>query len=242
MLARRLAARPELDATLSLAGRTTAPMLPPIPYRVGGFGGAEGLAAWLREHRIGALVDATHPFAAQMSRHAAAASLSAGVPLLALTRPPWTPAPGDRWTEVPDAEAAAGALGAAPRRVFLTVGRLSLPAFEAAPQHRYLARTIDRPDPAPRLPHLDLVQERGPFSADRERALMEGWGAQVLVTKNSGGEATRGKLDAARALGLPVIAIARPLRPAVETVHDACAVLDWLERHRAAASPAPRGV
>ncbi|GGK55371.1 cobalt-precorrin-6A reductase [Salinarimonas ramus] len=235
-LAHLLAARSDLPATLSLAGRTSAPRAAPIPTRVGGFGGVEGLVAYVKAQRIRAVVDATHPFAARMSRNAAQACRLAGVHLLALVRPEWTPAPGDRWTRVPDMAGAVAALGEAPKRVFLTVGRLELAAFEAAPQHAYLVRTID-PVGAVALPDLVEIRHRPPFDEPAERALMQAERIDVLVTKNSGADATRPKLDAARALGLPVIVVERPPRPpGVETVARAQEALAWLERVHA---PAP---
>ncbi|WP_349371636.1 cobalt-precorrin-6A reductase [Salinarimonas sp.] len=235
-LAHRLAARPDLPATLSLAGRTSAPRAAPLPTRIGGFGGVEGLVAFLRSEGVRAVVDATHPFAARMSRNAAEACRSAGVPLLALVRPEWTPGPGDRWTIVPDMAGAVAALGVAPKRVFLTVGRLELAAFEAAPQHAYLVRTID-PVGEVALPDLVEIRHRPPFDEAAERALMEAERIDVLVTKNSGAAATRPKLDAARALSLPVIVVARPARPeGVETVATPQEALAWLERGHA---PAP---
>ena len=131
------------DVTLSLAGRTAAPKAEPVPTRIGGFGGAEGLAAWMREDGTDLLVDATHPFAARMCVNAAEAAARAGIPLLAIRRPPWTREPGDRWTEVDTVADSVAALGEAPRRVFVTVGRLELAAFAAAPQHDYVVRTIE---------------------------------------------------------------------------------------------------
>ncbi|WP_181704200.1 cobalt-precorrin-6A reductase [Chthonobacter albigriseus] len=238
-LAQLLAERRDMEATLSLAGRTRDPAPQPIPMRVGGFGGPEGLATYLTENGIGALVDATHPFAARMSFNAAEAAATAGVPLAALTRAPWTPVPGDVWTEVDDLAAAAAALGKKPRRVLLTVGRLGLGDFESAPQHAYLVRSIDPPGEVP-LPHARVILERPPFDEGSERALMQAERIDVLVTKNSGGKATAGKLAAARALGLPVILVRRPPRPDVTTFHDPAAVMTWLIRH--ARAPAARGV
>lgn len=234
-LARALAARPEFDALLSLAGRTTKPAPQPLPTRIGGFGGAAALAVFLREGGYDAIVDATHPFAERMSFNAAEAAREASVPLVALVRPPWTAGPGDDWTEVPDAGAAADALGEQARTVFLTVGRLSLPAFAVAPQHHYVIRSIDPPDPADLPPRHRLVLDRGPFDTAAEERLMRDAGIEVVVTKNSGGAATEGKLVAARQLGLPVIMIARPGRPGVPELHDVAQVLDWLAGHR----PAP---
>lgn len=228
-LARLVAGRPEIDAVLSFAGRTLAPVPPPIPHRIGGFGGADGLAAYLRAEGIGAVVDATHPFAVRIAANAVAASAAAGVPLAVLSRPPWSPVDGDRWTQVDDAAAAARALGPEPRRVFLTVGRLELDAFAAAPHHAYLVRTVDPPDPPPPLPRLTQIQGRGPFAEADERALMEREGVEVVVTKNSGGTATHGKVAAARALALPVIVIRRPPGSGAGTVlHATGAALDWL--------------
>jgi precorrin-6A/cobalt-precorrin-6A reductase len=152
-LAAALAARPDLPAILSFAGRTKAPLLPSIPSRIGGFGGVDGLAAYLTAMKTPLVIDATHPFAAQMSQNAAQACARLGVPRLTFTRRPWTPELGDSWIEVADIEAAVDALGEAPAHVFLTVGRLSLGAFKRAPQHSYVARSIDQPEPSELPPH-----------------------------------------------------------------------------------------
>jgi precorrin-6A/cobalt-precorrin-6A reductase len=230
-LAAHLAGRRDLSATLSLAGRTSFPKPAPVPTRIGGFGGVEGLGRWLTEHRVGAVVDATHPFAAVISRNAAAACAQRGVPLLALRRPPWQAQAGDRWIDVPTMPDAVAALGPAPRRVFLTVGRLELPAFAAAPQHAYMVRTIEPIGDA--LPALDVVtiQDRGPFGETDERRLMQEHGIEVVVTKNAGGAATFGKIAAARALGLPVVMVARPPKPDALTVESVDAGLAWIEAH-----------
>ena len=227
-LAALLAERTDIAPLLSLAGRTRDLAPSPIPRRVGGFGGVDGLIRFLQDEGMGAVIDATHPFAAQMSAHAAEACAALDLPLARLTRPAWTVQAGDRWQEVTSAEAAAAALGDAPRRVFLTVGRLSLDAFAAAPQHHYLVRTIDAPDGLA-LPHATLMQARGPFPAEAEEALMRREGVEVLITKNSGGEATAGKLLAARRLGLPVVMIARPQKPAVPTFYAPEEVMGWLD-------------
>jgi len=147
-LAKRLVGRPHLRVTLSLAGRTRAPALPACAIRIGGFGGAGGLARYLAEEAVGALVDATHPFARTISANARAAAGAVGVPLVAVARPPWAAVPGDRWSTVPDSSAAARAIGAAPRRVLLAIGRQEVAAFREAPQHRYLVRSVEPPDPA----------------------------------------------------------------------------------------------
>jgi precorrin-6A/cobalt-precorrin-6A reductase len=229
-LAHRLAERPVFEATVSLAGRTTNPQPLPLPTRTGGFGGPEGLARHLADAGIDALVDATHPFAERISANAVTAADRTGVPLVVLARPPWTRQPGDRWSEVGDLAAAAEALGPVPRRVLLTVGRLGLAAFAAAPQHDYLVRTIDDPGDIG-LPRARVILDRPPFDAEAEMALLRREGIEVVVTKNSGGPATYGKIAAARALALPVVLIRPPARADVPTLHDPDAVVDWLLAH-----------
>ena len=219
-IARGLAGDARFDPVLSFAGRTRAPVPPPIPWRVGGFGGAAGLAGYVRREGMEALVDATHPFAARISAHAAAVD----VPRLLVWRPAWQPGPGDRWTEVADMAAAFAALGPAPRRVFLTVGQQELAAF--GPPHHYLVRSVD-PPPAPPAGAM-VITARGPFAVAEEQALLAAHGIDVVVTKNSGGAATAGKLAAARALGLPVVLVRRPGRPPGEAVPDAAGALAWL--------------
>ena len=194
-------------------------------------GGAEGLARYLADERIEAVVDATHPFAAVMSRHAAEACARAGVPLLALRRSPWQPRAGDRWIEVCSMSEAVAALEVSPRRVFLTVGRLELSPFAAAPQHTYLVRTIEPIGDALPAPNVIAMRDRPPFHEEAERALMSREAVEVLVTKNSGAAATYPKIAAARALGLPAIVVSRPNKPAgVEEVTTAEAAFSWLIR------------
>ncbi|MEE1610960.1 cobalt-precorrin-6A reductase [Microvirga sp. CF3016] len=230
-LAARLAGRSDFSPLLSMAGRTSDPRPLPIPTRIGGFGGAAGLAGFLGEERIEAVVDATHPFAAVMSRNAAEACRQAHVPLVALRREAWVPQDGDRWIEVASMGEAVQALGEAPRRVFLTVGRLELASFAAAPQHTYLVRTIEPIGNALPVPNVVAIRDRAPFDEMAERLLMERERVDVVVTKNSGGAATYPKVAAARALGLPVIIVARPEKPSgVEEVASAEAALDWLKR------------
>jgi precorrin-6A/cobalt-precorrin-6A reductase len=239
-LAERLAGRSDLAVTLSLAGRTAAPAVQPVPVRVGGFGGAEGLARYLSAEGIDALIDATHPYAAVISANAARAAQKTAVPLLALRRPPWRPVAGDRWIEVADVAAAVAALGGAPRRVFLALGRKDLAPFAQAPQHHYLVRSVDPVDPPLAVPRATYVTGRGPFAEAYDRALLHAHGIEVIVAKNSGGAATYGKIAAARTLGLLVIMTSRPPLPAVravETVEDALA---WLNHMRA--PRAERGV
>ena len=212
-IAASLAARADVSTILSLAGRTTAPAPQPVTTRHGGFGGAAGLAVHLVRDRVDLLVDATHPFASRMSANAVAAAAQAGIPLLVLRRPAWTPHADDRWQIVTTMRAAALALGATPKRVFLAVGRGEIEAFEAAPQHVYLLRSVDPVDPAPALPHLTQLLSRGPFAERDEADLLQREKIEVVVSKNSGGTATIGKIVAARRLGLPVVMVARPPEP-----------------------------
>lgn len=233
-LAAALAGRADVAPILSLAGRTLRPAPSPIPRHIGGFGGADGLRAYLEAARIGAVVDATHPFAVQMSRHAAQACEATAIPLLAFTRPPWERQSGDRWIDVETMEAAARALGPAPRNVFLTQGRSQLAAFADAPQHRYLVRAIERPPEIDALPFHRLILSRGPFRLADEEALMREENIEFVVSKNSGGEATYAKIEAARNLGVPIVMAQRPARPPVAQTTRLDEVLAWIEVHRAA--------
>lgn len=239
-LAERLRGRADVAITLSLAGRTANPASQPVPVRIGGFGGAEGLAAYLRAERIAALIDATHPYAAVISANAARAAAAAGVRLLALRRPPWQAVAGDRWTEVADVPAAVAALGPAPRRVFLALGRKDIQPFGAAGQHHYLVRSVDPVVPPLPVPHATYLVARGPFAETAERALLGAHAIEAIVAKNSGGEATYGKIAAARALGIEVILLRRPPLPAVPSVASVTEAAAWLDH--ALASVAARGV
>lgn len=227
-LARALAER-DWPATFSYAGRVKALAPQPLPTRVGGFGGVDGLVNYLRNERITHLIDATHPFARQMSTHAVTAAERAGVRLLALSRPPWTPVAGDRWQCVSDMDAARAALAGPAQRIMLALGRLQLAAFAAQPQHRYLLRLVEPPDEPLPLPHTDVVIDRGPFAVDGDRALLRRYRIERVVCKNAGGEGARAKLTAARELGLPVLMIDRPPIPERAEVHDVEAVLNWLD-------------
>jgi precorrin-6A/cobalt-precorrin-6A reductase len=239
-LAGRLAGRAGLDITLSLAGRTATPAAQPVPVRIGGFGGAEGLANYLVSECIDALIDATHPYANMISGNAVAAARRSGVPFIALRRPPWLAVSGDRWIEVSDVGEAVRAIGQTPRRVFVALGRNELRPFHDAPQHYYLIRSVDPVDPPLPLPHVGYVTGRGPFSEADDRALMSEHRIDVVVAKNSGGTATYGKIAAARVLGVDVVMLRRPPPldgVAVETIEDAIA---WLDH--ALTSAAARGV
>ncbi|ODN72554.1 cobalt-precorrin-6A reductase [Methylobrevis pamukkalensis] len=199
-----------------------------MPTRIGGFGGVAGLAEFLGAEGFTHLVDATHPFAAQISDNAATAARLTGLPFAVLTRPPWQQRPGDRWTEVPDAAAAAMVLGELPRRVLLTIGRQEVGAFAAAPHHDYLVRSIDPPEALAALPRARLLLARGPFTVAGETRLLREAAIEVVVSKNSGGPATYAKIDAARDLGLDVIMVTPPPRPEATTLHDPAAILDWI--------------
>jgi len=225
-----LAARPRMEASVSLAGRTRNPLVLPAPTRSGGFGGVEGLAAHLRAENIDVLIDATHPFAAIMSRNAAEAAALAGVPLLALVRPEWEREPGDIWVEVADVPQAVAALGKTPRRVLVTLGRNEVGALEAAPQHDYLIRSIDPVEPPLALPSARYIETRGPFIKAEEHALLLANNIDAILAKNSGGSASYAKIAAARTLGIEVIMITRPARPQVETAASVEEALAWLER------------
>lgn len=239
-LAERLAGLPDLAVTVSLAGRTTNIVAHPVPLRVGGFGGAGGLAAYLRTEKIDALIDVTHPYADTIKENALAAARAAGVPFLALRRPAWQPAAGDHWREVTDAGAAVAALGEAPRRAFLALGRQELAPFAAAPQHFYLIRSIEPIDPPLPVRRTVYVTGRGPFSEAADRALLREHQIDVLVCRNSGGAAAYGKIAAARALSLEVVMIRRALPPDAPAVATVDAAVAWID-HRFP-PPAARGV
>ncbi|CAL9538378.1 cobalt-precorrin-6A reductase [Streptomyces sp. enrichment culture] len=218
-----------LRVTNSLAGRVSAPGTLPGETRVGGFGGAGGLAAWLREHAVDLLVDATHPFAATITRNAADAAATAGVPLLVLRRPGWPRAEGDVWDDAGSlAEAAALLPALAARRVFLTTGRMGLAAFAPLTDPWFLVRSVDAPE-GPCPPRTEVLLARGPFTLAGERELLRRHRIDVLVTKDSGGAATAPKLTAAREAGLPVIVVRRPPVPeGVPVVADPERAARWV--------------
>ena len=238
-MATLIAGDARVDAILSLAGRTTAPRPQPIATRVGGFGGVDGLARFLIDDRIEAVIDATHPYAPRISANAVVACRRAGIALATLVRPAWKPEAGDRWQTAPTAVVAALAIGKAPRRVFLGLGRQELHVFAAMAHHHYVARLIEPPQGV--RPHnLVLLQQRGPFDRDAELRLLKQHKIDVIVSRNSGGTATYPKIEAARVLGLPVIMITRPVKPAGRIVRTADEAVAWL-----AHAPAPgsrRGV
>lgn len=228
---------PATRVTSSLAGRVARPKLPPGETRVGGFGGADGMAEWLRAHRVDAVIDATHPFAGTISFHAASAASSVHVPLLALRRPGWVPSDGDRWHMAGSLAGAAELLPGLGRRVFLTTGRMGLAAFAGLDSLWFLMRSVDAPE-APHPARMEVLLDRGPFALAGERELIRRYGIDVLVTKDSGGDATAPKLTAAREAGIPVVVVRRPPVPGgVPVAGTPEEALAWL---RDLAGPAAR--
>ncbi|MFI7292741.1 cobalt-precorrin-6A reductase [Streptomyces sp. NPDC050121] len=228
-LAAALAARRGVRVTSSLAGRVSRPGALDGDVRIGGFGGAQGLADWLREQRADAVVDATHPFATGITANAASATAATGLPLVVLRRPGWRAGARDRWHEVASLEAAAELLPGLGRRVLLTTGRLGLAAFAHLDGPHFVVRSVEPPAP-PMPPDVELVLARGPFTVADELTLLRDRRIDVVVTKDSGGTATAAKLTAARELGLPVVVVRRPPLPTgVTAVPDVDAVLDELD-------------
>lgn len=220
------------EATYSYGGRTRAPATQPLPTRSGGFGGASGLAEYIRREKITHVIDATHPFAAEMSRNAVAACATTGARLIALERLPWAKAPGDKWIEVADLASAVTALPLTRTRVFLAIGRQHIAAFGAKPQHAYTLRFVDPPgEPLP-FPDADVIVSRGPFAFESELDMMRSRRIEWIVARNSGGEGARAKIDAARELGLPVVMLKRPELPDRPRVESVAEVMQWLG-HRA---------
>jgi precorrin-6A/cobalt-precorrin-6A reductase len=229
-LAGRLAARDGLHVVSSLAGRVRDPALPAGEVRIGGFGGVDGLAGWLATRKVAAVVDATHPFAQRISASAAQACTQTGTPLLSLVRPAWTPKDGEVWHEAGSVEDAARLLPGLGRRAFLTTGRQELAPFASLDRMWFLIRCVDPPSP-PLPPASEVILARGPYDAAAEAALMRAHRIDVLVTKNSGGELTAGKLQAARELRIPVVMVARPpLFPDVQRAASAGDAESWLLR------------
>lgn len=231
-LAATLAQKGTFRVTLSLAGRTKAPLDQGVATRVGGFGGPEGLRRTMELEEVALLIDATHPFAAQMSRNAWIAAQAAGIAMVALDRPAWKRVDGDDWREVADMADAASAIGTEPSRVFLTIGRQELAPFAEHPQHDYLVRSVDPADIV--LRNAVTILDRGPFDEATEEALMRHHRVQVLVTKNSGGDATYAKIAAARTRGIPVIMVGRPEPSGAPTVDSLDALEAWIDAHAGA--------
>lgn len=227
-LSHRLIDTPGVAVTVSLAGRTRAPRALPGRVRHGGFGGVAGLTRYLEEQRVDFVIDATHPYAARISDNAAAACAARGVARLRLDRPPWVAQRGDRWLRVPDAAGAAAILPEIGRRIFLTIGRQDLAPFAALTDLWFLVRSVDPPEAPLPLASYTLVLARGPFGQEAEVALLREHAVAALVSKNSGGTATYGKIAAARQLGVPVVMIDRPEAPRGECVAGVDEALAWL--------------
>lgn len=217
-----------MAAVFSYAGRTDSPAPQPLPVRVGGFGGAEGLARYLSSEGITHVIDATHPFAAAMSANAVAACAATGTPLCAHERAPWVAGEGDDWTHVADIDSAVAALPEAPMRIFLAIGRQTLDPFAAKPWHQYILRLVDPPKAPLPLPGAEVIVGRGPFDAAADQRLLAARRIKLIVAKNAGGEGARAKLDAARALCIPVIMIDRPVLPPRPVARDLAGVMAFL--------------
>ena len=235
-LAARASQIAEIEVVSSLAGRTQQPFTPKTgAVRFGGFGGAAGLAAFLlvsgalgEDRPIDLLIDATHPFAAQISANAAVAAAECNVPYLMLVRPAWERVEGDRWIEVASHSEAAKALLGQSQRVFLTIGRQELAAFAGLDAIWFLMRAIDPPALNTPVPYGKLLLARGPFTLEDERKLLLEYQIDTIVSKNSGGDATYAKIVAARELGIPVVMVQRPPIPDVEQVADVEGAISWL--------------
>lgn len=217
-----------IETVFSYAGRTKAPFPQPVPMRVGGFGGVAGLQDYLRAEKITYVVDATHPFAAQMSLNAHNACHSLTIPLLRLERPAWTPQSGDDWISAADIEDACDALPDKPTRVFLAIGRMHVDLFARRPQHHYLLRLVDAPAHPIALPHHTAIIARGPFNISEDTQLLRDYNITHVVAKNAGGNGAVAKVEAARNLGLRMIMIARPELPDGSVASDSTAVMRWL--------------
>lgn len=215
-LAGALAERPGIETTLSLAGVTRNPLAMPVPVRVGGFGGVAGLAEHVREHGVDLIVDATHPYAGRMSRHAVAVCRETACRLWRLERPVWQPRADDDWHLASDLDDAAQQLAGFGANVFLSVGARSLAPFATVAGKHWIVRSIQMPEPPPGFVDWTPIQAQPPFALTGEIELFRQYAVDVLVTKNSGAVATTAKLDAARELGLPVLMVRRPVLPEAE--------------------------
>ena len=226
-LATGLAALPGVEAVAALAGVTQDPAPLPLPTRIGGFGGADGFADWLAAERIGAVIDATHPFAARITPRTAKVCAGLGLPHIAVKRPPWQPGPGEHWRAAAD-EAAAARLVPPGASVFLATGRQRLDRFAGLAAARVWIRVVDPPGMAFPFPAGGFVIARPPFRVADEVALFDRLGIDWLVARNAGGAAGRAKLDAARLLGIQVAMIARPALPEGLQLADVAGALAWV--------------
>lgn len=226
-MAQRLA-EAGFDAVFSYAGRTAHPIAQPLPTRIGGFGGVAGLNGYLVAEGITHVIDATHPFAAGMSRNAHAACGAQGIPLLRLARAPWRAVSGDNWCHFAEIADVPSALPTTPARVFLAIGKQHIGCFTAAPQHHYLLRLVDPPTAPLPLPNTSIVLARGPFDVAGDKALLQTHEITHVVAKNSGGAGAAAKLIAARTLGLPVLMVDRPALPETTQADSVEVAMDWL--------------
>jgi precorrin-6A/cobalt-precorrin-6A reductase len=231
-LADRAIELPGLEVITSLAGRTSAPKHLVGNVRIGGFGGEAGLIAYLQTEQIDLIIDATHPFAARISRNAATAATKVGIPRLMLIRPEWVRSPEDNWIEVESVEAAVQAIPASAERIFVTIGRQQLAPFASLTDKWCLMRSIDPPNANSSLPPGKLLLDRGPFSLERERQLLIDYRIQAIVSKNSGGDATYAKIIAARELGLPVVMVQRPIIPEGDFPEESLLVISVVALHQ----------
>ncbi|MBD9389564.1 cobalt-precorrin-6A reductase [Agrobacterium sp. AGB01] len=229
ILSGKLAEESGYRILLSMAGRTREPVKQPVPVRSGGFGGADGLASFIMENAFDLLVDATHPYAARISANAVHAAQQAQVPLIALERAVWQRQVGDHWQAVADVKEAVCAVGSSSKNAFLALGRQELLPFEAAPQHNYLIRSVDPVEPALAVPHARYMTARGPFVLEDEITMLRDNRIDIIVSKNSGGAAAYGKIEAARQLGIEVVMIERPPHPCPATVPNIEAALTAIQ-------------
>jgi precorrin-6A/cobalt-precorrin-6A reductase len=227
-LAARVANITGIEAIASLAGATREPVTPVGNVRVGGFGGMAGLVNYLREMQIDVLIDATHPFASQISENAAQAAQQIGISRLLLNRPPWEKLPGDNWLEVENNIDAAAILENQGQRVFLTIGRQEISTFAHLQKIWFLMRMIDPPKADAIIPNGLILYDKGPFNLDNEKEILTQYSIDTIVSKNSGGNATYSKIIAARELGIKVIMVKRPPVPAGEQVTDVDSAVMWL--------------
>lgn len=224
----RASSLPGLKVITTLAGRTQVPKAVVGEVRVGGFGGEAGLVEYLNTEKIDLIIDATHPFAAQISWHVAGAATQTNIPRLMLLRPAWTRLPEDDWIEVESIQKSVMAIPATAERIFITIGRQQLALFARLTDRWCLMRSIDPPDPSIPLPPGKLLLDRGPFTLESERQLLTQYRIQAIVSKNSGGDATYAKIIAARELKIPVITIHRPIVPEGDRVADIESAIQWL--------------
>jgi precorrin-6A/cobalt-precorrin-6A reductase len=227
-LAVKIANIPGIEVITSLAGRTREPANLPGNVRTGGFGGVWGLTNYLREMQIDLLIDATHPFANQISENAAAATQEVGIPRLMVIRPPWEKLEDDDWLEVEDNLAAATALANRAKRVFLTIGRQEIGTFAHLQEIWFLMRMIDPPNTDVIVPPGLILCDRGPFNLENEQEILLKYNIDTIVSKNSGGNATYPKIIAARKLGIKVVMVNRPPVPPGKQVADVDSACKWL--------------